>query len=584
MAGGSSAILTLKILADAKDAIKGMDETSSAAGKLQGGVKAAAVPAAAALGALAAAGLSAASAAAEDQAAADQLALALRNSAGASDKSIAATEDWISNTSKAAAVADDELRPALATLVRATGDVSTSQDAMGVALDVSAATGKDVESVSTALAKAYGGQTGALKKMVPGMDDAILASGDMDAIMAELARTTGGAAATAANSAAGQMEGMKIQMGEAQEAIGGALLPAMSALSGILATVAGWVQKNSQLFLIVGGIIAGISAGILILNVAFKAYAVLTKAVSAATKVWAAVQWLLNSAFLANPITWIVIAIIALIAAIVLIATKTTWFQDIWTAVWGAITSVAQAFWAWLVGAATAAMDWVAGVWQGLQNAVQAVWNWITNAIGIALGVVRTIVMGYINIYVAIWNGLVAGVEAVWNWIKAAINAALAFIVGIVRAYINTIIAIWEGIKSAVGAVWDWLKRTATNTLDAILNPVEAVQRAFNRVVDAIRDVIDWLGRIKIPDVVKNIGGIIGGIIPGSASAGTVSAINAMGRAATFAAPALSATTRSTSAAPTIVVQGALDPVAVARQIRLILRSDERRRSGVVMA
>lgn len=583
MAGGSSAILTLKILADAKDAIKGMDETSSAAGKLQSGVKSAAVPAAAALGALAAAGLSAASAAAEDQAAADQLALAMRNSAGASDASIAATEDWISKTSKAAAVADDSLRPALATLVRATGDVSESQDAMGVALDVSAATGKDVESVSTALAKAYGGQTAGLKKLVPGMDDAILASGDMDAIMAELARTTGGAAAEAANSAAGQMEGMKIQMGEAQESIGAALLPAMSTLATMLATVATSVQENSQLFLTIGGIIAGFAAAILIANAAIKAYTIITKVVEGATKAWAIAQRILNSAFLTNPLFLIIAGIVLLVTAIVLIATKTTWFQDIWETVWGAIKTVAEAFWTWLTAAATAAMAWVAGVWQSLQDAVQAVWNWITNAIGIALGVVRTIVMAYINIYVAIWNGLVAGVEAVWNWIKAAINTALSIIVGFVRAYINTIISIWEGIKTAVGAVWDWLKDQINRVMGGAVNIVEDVAGAFDRVVDAIKSVIDWLGRIKIPDVVKNIGGIIGGIIPGSASVGTVSAV---GRAATFAAPALTAGATSSRAttAPTIVVQGALDPVAVARQIRLILRSDERRRSGVVMA
>lgn len=582
---GKSAILTLRILADAKDAQKGLDDTASSAGKLESGVGKAAVPAAAALVALGAAGLKAASAAAEDQAAADQLALALRNSAGASDASIAATEQWISQTSKAAAVADDELRPALATLVRATGDTEESQKAMGVALDVSAATGKDVESVAGALAKAYAGNTTSLGKLVPGMDKAILASGDMDAIMAELARTTGGAAATAAGTAAGQMEGMKIQMAEAEESIGAALLPAMSSLSKMLASVAGWVQNNTTLFLVLGGAVAGIAAAVLILNAAFKAYAVIQKTITALTKVWTAVQWLLNSAFLANPITWIVIAIIALIAVIVLIATKTTWFQDIWTAVWGWIVSVAEATWAAIVAGATAAMAWLVGVWESLKAAVQAVWEWIRNAIDVVLSVVVGIVKGYIAIYVAIWDGIKAGIEAVWNWIKNAISVVLGVVVGIIRGYIAIYVSIFEGIKSAVGAVWDWLKEAARKALDAILTPINAVRSAFDRVVDAIRSVIEWLGKIKIPDVLKNIGSTLGNLNPFSATAAassTAPSVAARGVSAFAAAPALT-NARSVNV-PTIVVQGALDPVAVARQIRLILRADERRQGGVVLS
>jgi len=588
---GKTATLAIKILGDAKDAQRALDDTANSASKLQDGVGKAAVPAAAALGALAAAGVSAAKAAAEDQASQAQLALALKNATGASKSQVAQTEEWITKTSKASAVADDELRPALATLARSTGSVEESQKAMGVALDVSAATGKDVESVSTALAKAYAGNTTSLGKLVPGLDKATLASGDMDAIMAELARTTGGAAATAAGTAAGQMEGMKIQMGEAQEAIGAALLPAMSALAGILATVAGWVQENTTVFLVICGVLAGVAAAILVLNVAFKAYAVITKAVSAATKVWTAIQWLWNAAMSANPITIIIIAIIALIAAIVLIATKTTWFQDIWAAVWGFIVGIASAAWNAITAAASAAIAWLASVWESLKAAVAAVWEWIQNAVQVVLAVIVAIVQGYINIYVSIWETIVDAVEFVWNWIKTAISAALGFILGIVQREINGIIRIWESIKAAVGAVWDWLKETATKALDAILKPVEAVKSAFDNVVDAIRNVIDWLGRIKIPDVLSKAGDLIGGLFgrsaaPAAASRGTVAAVGAGGAGARAfgAAPSLSSLASSSPNGVTIVVQGALDPVAVARQIRTILGADQRRRAGVVIA
>ncbi len=71
-------------------------------------------------------------------------------------------------------------------------------------------------------------------------------------------------------------------------------------------------------------------------------------AVSAATKVWAAGQWLLNVALTANPIGLIIVGIAALIAIVVLIAKKTTFFQDVWRVSWGWIKKTAVAVWDWL--------------------------------------------------------------------------------------------------------------------------------------------------------------------------------------------------------------------------------------------
>jgi hypothetical protein len=578
---GKTAILTLKILGDAKDAIKALDDTSSSAGKFQDGVKAAAVPAAAALAGLAAAGLDAASAAAEDAAAADQLALALRNNAGASDEAIANTEDWISKTSKAAAVADDELRPALGTLVRATGDVGESQDAMGVALDVSAATGKDLGSVTDALAKAYGGQTTAIKRLVPGMDDAVLASGDMDAIMGELSRTMGGAATTAAESAAGQMEGMKIQMDEAKESIGSALLPAMSELAGMLQGVAKFIQENTTLFLVLAGVVGAVATAILLLNVAMKTQEILTKTVGKETKIYTAIQWLLNASFWANPVFLIIAGILLLIGAIVLIATKTTWFTDLWNWAWGAIQAAAAAVWDWITGAASAAIDFVAGLWQNIADAAQAVWDWIVTVVTRVLEIIVAVVTAYINIYIAIWELIKAAVKAVWDWVSNIVSTVLDAIKGAVQSTIDTVVRIFESIKSSVGAVWDWLMDKATTVLDAILGPVNAIKNAFDNVADAISSVINWLGRIKMPEALSNIASTISNITPWSVSPGTP-AVVAPRAVSAFAAPTLSAASHNRNA-PQIVIQGALDPVGVARQIRLILRNDERRQNGVIL-
>jgi phage-related protein len=81
---------------------------------------------------------------------------------------------------------------------------------------------------------------------------------------------------------------------------------------------------------------------------AMIAHAVASATVTAATKTWAAVQWVLNAALTANPIGIIIVGIGLLVAAIVWIATKTTWFQTAWKYAWGGIKSVAMGVWNWL--------------------------------------------------------------------------------------------------------------------------------------------------------------------------------------------------------------------------------------------
>lgn len=81
---------------------------------------------------------------------------------------------------------------------------------------------------------------------------------------------------------------------------------------------------------------------------AMIAHAVASATVTAATKTWAAIQWVLNAALTANPIGIIIVAIGLLVGAIIWIATKTTWFQTAWRVAWGGIKSVAMGVWNWL--------------------------------------------------------------------------------------------------------------------------------------------------------------------------------------------------------------------------------------------
>jgi len=236
MAG--SRTLKLSILADVdnlkKNLKQGEQEVEGFGGKLEkfsaaakAAFAAAAVAAAAYAGKLAVEGVKAAI---EDEAAQKRLANALKNVTGATEGQIKAIEEQILKTSLATGVADDQLRPALQRLAVATGDVTKANDLLSLALDISAATGKDVESVAQALGKAYEGNTGALTRLGVGLSAAEIKTLGLEGAVAELSKTFGGAAATQANTFEGRIQRLQVAFDETKETVGAALLPIVEKL------------------------------------------------------------------------------------------------------------------------------------------------------------------------------------------------------------------------------------------------------------------------------------------------------------------------------------------------------------------
>jgi len=209
-------------------------------------MKRAMIPATAAVTALGVELVQAAKAAAADQAAQAQLARQLVASTNATTAQVKENEDFISSLQMTAAVADDELRPALASLVRGTGDLASAQTALQTALDVSAATGKSVQEVSDALSKAYGGNTKAIKQLSPELFGLIKDGASVNEVMQSLNGTFGGASEAAAQSAQGSFKKISIALGEIQETIGNQVLPYMTRLTDSLTNIATWVNQNPK--------------------------------------------------------------------------------------------------------------------------------------------------------------------------------------------------------------------------------------------------------------------------------------------------------------------------------------------------
>lgn len=177
--------------------------------------------------------------AAEDQKSQLQLATSIRASTKATDEQIAATETWIDMVARATGIADDELRPAYARLVRSTHSLKKANDLLRTALNVSAGTGKDLMTVVNALSRASDGSTVALNKLGLGYDKAYLKATPFAKVVADLNKRFEGAALANAGTYAGAMGRFSVAMDELKESLGYVVLPALTKLANIGANIAG---------------------------------------------------------------------------------------------------------------------------------------------------------------------------------------------------------------------------------------------------------------------------------------------------------------------------------------------------------
>ena len=172
----------------------------------------------------------AAKAAVEDEKSSNLLAQQLKRTLGANDELTASMAAFVDKTQLATNVTDQELRPALASLVRYTGDAKKAQELLTLSIDASVATGKDLTSLSTALGKAYDGNFTALKRLGIPLDENIVKTKDFEAAQKALMQQFGGAAAANMNTFEGRLKNVKIRFDEFVETVGYKVLPILDSL------------------------------------------------------------------------------------------------------------------------------------------------------------------------------------------------------------------------------------------------------------------------------------------------------------------------------------------------------------------
>jgi len=383
--------ITIPLITEFKDtgikqAIKQFKSLETAGEKAQFAIKKAAVPAAAALAGVVTVIAGAVSAAIEDQAAQASLARQIKASTNATDLQIASVENYISSLGQSVAVSDDEARPALQALIVATKNVTKAQKLLNIAIDISAATGMDLTTVSDALAKAYAGNMRGLQALSPELKAMIKDGASLEEVLATLETNFGGAGEAAANTAAGGMKKLGIAFNETKESIGMAFLPIMQKLLPVVQKFSAWAEKNPTL-------LAVVIASLGILAVSILA---------------------VNAAMMLNPAILITAAIIALGVAIFAAYKKFETFRNIVDGVFNFIKNN----WPLLLAILTGPF--------GL--AVYAIIKFKNSIIGILSGiktVATSIFDGIVGAYKSVMNTVLGLMESGINKAISGLNAAL---------------------------------------------------------------------------------------------------------------------------------------------------------------
>lgn len=370
-------------------AMADIEKAGSGFDKFALGVEKASKVAAIALGGLATAAFSFAKLAAEDEKSSRQLQKTLQNVTKATDAQVASVEDYISKTSLALGIQDDKLRPAFGRLVRSTEDATEAQKLLNLALDISAGTGKDLDSVTNALGKAYDGNTNALGRLGLGIDQSILKTGDFNKVYADLATRFDGFAKGEAATTEGSFARLTVAIDEAKESIGVGFLPIIEKLVPKLQEAAKWIQENSDKIADVTIKVGLFLASIITLNAAIKTVTTSLAILDGVIKLVNFSIGVLTGTIALNPLGLLIVGSLTLIGYLVYLYNTSEKFRAKWDEIYQSFTRFPA-----VVLAITAGFSQIISVVSPVVQLFQRLldtWNSIKSAVGLGATITPTI-------------------------------------------------------------------------------------------------------------------------------------------------------------------------------------------------
>jgi hypothetical protein len=314
----------------------------------------------------------------------------------------------------------------------------------------------------------------------------------------------GGQAKAYSDTAAGGMARFHAQTDAIQESLGKVLLPAVTAVTGAFANLAGGLAKHTEIVKALVIVAAALAATLVTVSVATKVWTALQVVARVATAAWTAAQWLLNAAMDANPIGLLTIAVAALVAGIVIAITH-----------WGAVKAAMQDVWNFI-------RSTFIGAWHAVLEAIQAVYNWIKAnwplLLGILTGPIGLAVTEIVTHFGTIKTTIVSIFTDVVNWFR-----------GLPGRIGDAIGSAFGDLEKALKSLFSW-KKIVGWIKDALGfgSPSPAFMAIGHDIVDSIiRGVGDAAGLLKgaVEHIAeKYVTGPIGaaaGAVSGAFSGGT---------------------------------------------------------------
>lgn len=180
----------------------------------------------------------------------------------------------------------------------------------------------------------------------------------------------------------------------------------------------------------------------------------------------------LKVAFMANPVGFIIAAIVAVVVILVVLYNKCSWFRNMVNAVFKALGSAIKA------------------VWNGIKAAAMAVWNAIVSFIRSRVEAQKAQMRTIANVAKTVWNAIKAAAIAVWNAIKSAAMALWNGIKAGITAVGSFFKTTWEGIKGAAIAVWDGIKSAFDAVVGGLKSAISGVVSFFTDKWNGLKNMV----------------------------------------------------------------------------------------------
>ena len=228
-----------------------------------------------------------------------------------------------------------------------------------------------------------------------------------------------------------------------------------------------------------GAVVGAKAVGSGAVQAAAKGMQLLSAGASKAVGAVKAVGLALKAAFIANPVGMIIAAIIAVIAILVLLYNKCSWFRNGVNAIFKALGTAINA------------------VWNGIKSAATVVWNWIGSIIRRNIAIAKftmTVFLGAVN---AVWNAIKSVATAVWNAIKSAAMALWNGLKSGMTAVGSFFKSAWEGIKGAAIAVWNGIKSAFDAVVSGLKSAITGVVNFFTEKWNGLKNLVSkGLGKV----------------------------------------------------------------------------------------